>query len=1018
MNLQLSTRRQVNFVRGTLPSRHRVPRSLGGARLRRAVIWARSEAERSWGTVTQATLVAATLALISNSHAADLECRWAATPPVIDGALNDPAWSHAQPIETFTSAWLPEPERRAPAKTIARLLWDRDYLYFSAEMEDTDVFANVTEQDSTIWLCDVFELFFKPAREKTGYYEFEVNAANAKLDMFLPSRGSGGWPRHAKDRDFHIESKVQIRGTLNNWSDKDRGWTVEGRIPWRDFLPTGGRPAPGETWLHALCRYDYSTGLEAPALTSDAPLSQPNFHHYEDYVPLKFVGPHDSAAAANSRPPWDPTRLAGSPEPPLPFRGVPAFPRLKTKEPLAVVPEPGRDSFLLIECNGYVPIRKSRVCRLPNDSNATATESLLDLDESIYDATFHPQFAENGYVFFGGNGRFAEGNSDFEDRVLRYTMDRATGRIDAGSRTVIMKWPSHGHNGGALRFGRDGMLYVTSGNGSSDSDEWSSGQDLTRPLAKLLRIDVDHPAPGQFYSIPEDNPFVRTAGARGETWAYGFRNPWRMSIDAATGYIWTGENGQDLWEYARLVRRGENFGWPVMEGSHPFHQQRKPGPTPITPPLIEHSHTEFRSLTGGFVCRGTMFPSLTGCYIYGDYSTGQVWAATQHDGKLTRHECIADTPYSIAYFCETPQGDILLADYLGNAIQKLEPAPPATHTPPFPHRLSETGLFRDTATHAPHPALIQYEINAPAWHDGASIQRYVALPPNGRMEFMDQFGWNLPDGAAAVQTLSQNGRRIETRVLLRQQSEWNAYTYAWDDGGRDAELVEKEGRSLGTWRIPGRQECTLCHSRAANYVLGLSTVQLNRRGADGENQIAKWERLGLLQADHSKREEQEWRREFGALKLSELATQQRMDLVLPLEGQRPPAKGSTLLPVAAAELPRIVNPSDSTASLHDRARAYLHANCSHCHVRSGGGNSNMQLAAHIEDEAMEILDQQPMHGTCGVADARLVAPGAPQRSLLIARPAMRGSNQMPPVGPALPDPAGIALLAEWIYSLK
>src|SRR3954471_3597394 len=125
--------------------------------------------------------------------AADFECRWASSPPVIDGKLDDPAWKNAQVVENFQAAWLPEGSRKPPTATKARLLWDREYLYFSAEMEDWDVYANVTEQDGATWLCDVFEFFFKPSKEKRGYYEFEVNAANAKLDMFLPSRGSGGY---------------------------------------------------------------------------------------------------------------------------------------------------------------------------------------------------------------------------------------------------------------------------------------------------------------------------------------------------------------------------------------------------------------------------------------------------------------------------------------------------------------------------------------------------------------------------------------------------------------------------------------------------------------------------------------------------------------------------------------------------------------------------------------------------------------------------------------------------------
>jgi glucose/arabinose dehydrogenase/mono/diheme cytochrome c family protein len=961
-------------------------------------------------------IITVAAAVLAHSAAAELECRWADVPPVIDGRLEEPVWQRAHAVEDFQIAWLPEPARKPPTHTRARLLWDREYLYFAAEMEDTDLFANVTERDAAIWTCDVFEVFLKPAKDRTGYYELEVNAANGQLDMFLPSRGSGGYARHAREREFHLESKVQLQGTLNNWSDQDRGWTVEARIPWRDFLPTGGRPAPGEVWLHALCRYDYSTGLETAALSSTAPLRKPDFHHYEDYVPLKFVGPHEAATVP--LPQWKTSRLAGSPEPPLPFRTVPAYPQLKINQPVTIAVEPGRDSFLLLENNGYLPVRRGRLCRVASDPKIGDPETLLELEESLYDVCFHPRHAENGYLYLGANGRMGEGPMDFNNRVLRYTMDRATGRLDPASRIVLMEWHSHGHNGMALRFGHDGMLYITSGDGTSDSDEWDSGQDLTRPLAKLLRIDVDRPGEGRLYGIPADNPFLQTPGARPETWAYGFRNPWRMAIDRETGELWVGENGQDLWEYARIVRRGENYGWPIFEGSHDFHLHRRRGPTPITKPLIEHSHTEFRSLTGGIVYRGEKFPALHGCYIYGDHSTGQIWAARQRDGKLIKNDCIADTALGITGFCETPQGDILVVDYLGNAIHRVEPAGTTASAVPFPTRLSETGLFTDTARLQPDAALLTYEVNAAAWHDGASSERFIALPGAERMELMESGGWNFPDGATVVQTLTVEGRRLESRILLRQQGEWAPYTYAWNAAQTDAELVGTAGRMEEGWRIPSRQECAFCHSRAANFVLGLSTVQLNRAGADGENQIAKWERTGRLKYDHSKREESEWRGELGKERLKDVPLQARLDLVLPAAGQRPPARDSALLPVAAAKLPRLADPFNAQAPLEERARAYLHANCSHCHVRNGGGNSTMQLASHFTTGAMEVVDATPLHGNLGVPEARLVAPGAPGNSLLVFRPAIRGPGQMPPVGTLAPDPQGVALLAQWILAMR
>jgi hypothetical protein len=237
-------------------------------------------------------LIASTFCVLhvfAGESPAPVECRRAAVSPVIDGKLDEPAWAQAQTV-LFQMAWMPEGKQTPPRQTKARLLWDDAYLYFAAEMEDTDVFANVTEQDGPLWTNDVFELFFKPSKDKHGYYEFEINAANAKFDMFLPSRGSGGANRHAKEREFHIESQVVVHGTLNDWRDSDKGWTVEGRIPWSDFAPTGGRPAVGDIWLHTLCRYDFSIGLEEQVLSSSAPLKKLNFHRYEDYAPLRFTG--------------------------------------------------------------------------------------------------------------------------------------------------------------------------------------------------------------------------------------------------------------------------------------------------------------------------------------------------------------------------------------------------------------------------------------------------------------------------------------------------------------------------------------------------------------------------------------------------------------------------------------------------------------------------------------------------------------------------------------------------------
>jgi hypothetical protein len=214
------------------------------------------------------------------------ECRRATSPIQIDGKLDEPAWQQASVLKDFAVYW----EHRVPKTTTrARLLWDDQYLYFAADMDDSDLYADVTEHNGMCWFNDVFELFFKPSPSRLGYYEFQVNAANTQLEMYLPSRGAGGYGRF-HHRRLGIESQVVLRGTLNHWQDRDDGWTVEGRIPWTAFQPTGGRPQIGDKWRFALCRYDYSTAFEQPELSSTAPLTDASFHHYEDYGELTFTG--------------------------------------------------------------------------------------------------------------------------------------------------------------------------------------------------------------------------------------------------------------------------------------------------------------------------------------------------------------------------------------------------------------------------------------------------------------------------------------------------------------------------------------------------------------------------------------------------------------------------------------------------------------------------------------------------------------------------------------------------------
>lgn len=658
------------------------------------------------------------------------------------------------------------------------------------------------------------------------------------------------------------------------------------------------------------------------------------------------------------RVPWTTSRLVGSPDPPLPYTVEKTFAKVTWKQPLYVADEPGTNRLWVVE-------EGARIRRIADDPAVGDSETLLEIPKRlVYSVCFHPRYAETGHVYVFSNGPREAPKR--KNRIARYTVGRQPPySIDPATEVPILEWESAGHDGGDMAFGPDGLFYISTGDGTSDSDTWNSGQTLDDLLGSVLRIDVDRRDSGKAYAVPPDNPFVATPGACPEIWAYGLRNPWRMCCDPTTGQLWVGNNGQDLWETAHLVRRGENYGWSVTEGSHPFYPARKRGPTPIVAPTIEHSHAEFRSLTGGVVYRGDVLPELRGAYVYGDYSTGRVWAM-KHDGtRPLWHRELARTTLQIAAFRVSHRGELLIVDH-GGGIYRLVPTPPGPAAPPFPTLLSQTGLFASTANHRVNDGLIPYTVNAPGWANGADAERFLAVPGDAKVGFDAGRGWTLPDGTALVQTLSRESMRLETRVLLRQHGEWAGYTYRWNSGQTDATLVPTAGENgEGQWRFPSRAECLTCHSRAAGFVLGVTGAQLNR-----DNQLSKLADLGLF---------------AGAL---------------------------------PKDIDRLTNPGDATQDLERRVRTYLHVNCSICHVEAGGGNAKLELGLSTPRDKMNLQSARPQHDTFGLADAMLVAPGSPERSVLLHRLRRRGRGQMPPLCTNRVDEAAVRLVRDWIASLK
>ena len=1022
-------------------------------------------------------------------------CRFTEQPITIDGSLDDEAWQDAVDVGPFTLPWLKADARPARTATRAKLLWDREHLYIAADMDDTDVYADVEEHDGNTWDNDVFEVFLRPSAEKPAYYEFHVNAKNTQFDLFLPRRGHVG--RFKKDGEFGIESAVKVRGTLNDYADRDEGWSVEMKIPWASLARTGGRPEPDDQWRFALCRYDFDVAYERPELSTSAPLDakdHADFHTFERYAPIRFVGPATTAARPYGIPtivPVTTSKVVGSPEPRLPYRAERAHPQATPSGLIAVAHQPGSDRLIFsTEPSAYWP---STLMRMRDDEADFEPEVLIPADDTTvhYAITFHPKFADNGYVFIGSNGVNSPDGRVPEDgrkrtRITRYTIDREPPyTFHRDSATVIIEWDSDGHNGGDMAFGVDGMMYVGSGDGTSDSDEDRVGQDLTTLRAKILRIDPDHPDEetlddGRHYSVPEDNPFfdansliASVSGARPETWAYGMRQPWRLSLDHARGQLWVANQGQDLWEQIYLISRGANYGWSVVEGSHPFNRDLALGPTPISRPVAEHAHAEARSITGGLVYTGAAHPELHGAYLYGDYSTGRIWGI-RHDGsQVTWHELIADTPLNITGFGLDSHSELLICDHQPGdkgGFYRLVPTPPASaDQPAFPKKLSESGLFVDVSQHRMADGVVPYEPASPLWSDGTFKARFFALPPvtssAGKVEpakigVTNGRGWNFPDGTVLVKSFAidevegdpATRHWIETRFMLKEQGEWVGYSYEWNDEQTDAVLVEAAGKDRDytirtadlaaaadesrtlAWHYPSRTECMVCHSRASNYVLGLCTVQLNRDydyeavlgpGHATDNQLRTLEHLGLLDVGW-------WGDAMGELRMRGIAAGVeekdawawvgRQTKSADPEAGKFAQRRSTLLSRAPAATNRLVNPYDAAHPLEARARSYLQSNCASCHVFAGGGNAQIDLeymSAYDTRplDAMKAVGVKPLHTTFDLLDPQLIAAGHPERSVLLARMSRRGPGQMPQLATTVVDDKAVALMREWIESL-
>jgi glucose/arabinose dehydrogenase/mono/diheme cytochrome c family protein len=634
-------------------------------------------------------------------------------------------------------------------------------------------------------------------------------------------------------------------------------------------------------------------------------------------------------------------------------------------------------------------VRTSLRDRVVTKSDALDERGLLGL-------ALHPKFPADPRVFV----TYTTGDGGLVSRVSSFVA--RGGALDPDSEVVVLSvaQPYTNHNGGGIAFGPDGYLYTSFGDGGNRADPHGNGQNLQTLLGKLLRVDVDGggsvtPSGGSpggagvgNYTIPPDNPFV-SGGGLSEIYAYGLRNTWRFSFDRETGRLWAGDVGQNAWEEIHVIEKGGNYGWNTMEGFECFPPEvascnREGLKLPIH--VYPHGSGDAggRSVTGGYVYRGSALSHLIGGYVYADFVTGEIWQIVS-EGDAYVNRPLLNSGLNISGFAEDRAGELYVLDWAGARVLRV--AAGGDGPDHFPKRLSETGCF-DVASKKVAKAAVPYDVSVPFWSDGATKQRYVVLPRGRHLELeaddVSSADLTLPRGGMAIKQFELGGSPIETRFYVRHEDgEYSGYTYAWREDGTDADLVETtrtETRHGQSWIFPGLEACNQCHTAAAGRTLGLTLPQLAHDSKTNDS-------LRELFADDA------------AVALRELP--------------------ESLLPMA--DLGDAAVAADATgeralATLEVRARAYLDVNCSGCHRPEGPGRGGMDLRFATPLAQTGLCDEAAL-GPLDTEAGKRLTPGSAANSVAYRRMTRRDREAMPPLGSAIVDQQGAALIEAWIQSM-
>jgi glucose/arabinose dehydrogenase len=606
-------------------------------------------------------------------------------------------------------------------------------------------------------------------------------------------------------------------------------------------------------------------------------------------------------------------------------------------------------------------------------------------ERGLLGITLHPDFPRVPYLFvlyvtdipfvhhvlsrFTFSGDLADPRSE---RVLLEGDDQAK----LGGK---LPW---GHQGGPIRFGPDGKLYIALG----EQTAGAPSQRLDTFQGKIVRINADG-------SIPEDNPFMKqTTGKYTAIWAYGLRNPFGLAFQPGTGRLFETDVGESSWEEVNEILPGANYGWPLAEGMSVNPAFKNPLYT--YPPVLGRCIVGAAFYPRNPKSSAGIFPEKwRGRFFFADWAGH--WIKVLDPDSPTNVTTFArglNGPVAVEIAPDNSllvlnrgtiwrdnknwqpnSGSLLRIRYTGLAA---ELARNLESRPPLPRNLSTSGLFKQLTPVTPQDPFTEFAVNAPPWQPGVTARRWISLPLNTHLAINPNGEFEFPKGACIIQcySVAKTGTPFETHLLwFGEPRVARAAAYRWDPKADDGVLIENgeivslPGDLHRHWFSPGAEENLNVDLLASGFVLPLNLRQLPRE------QLEEWNERGWL--------------------------------------------SPRLRPEEISVIPRLASVSDHSASAELRVRSYLDVNCSACHRPGGPSRGNFDARFNTPLPEQGIVNGGLLSGDLGIKDARVVVAGAPEKSILLQRLRRTDFFRMPPVSVNDEPSSILPVLEEWIRSL-